>query len=267
MLGKLLKYEFRSMGRLLPMIYAAVFVIGLVLGVVIRPYARNESSSYADLLVEGRNHAAGIFGTIYMILLLALAVITLVLIILRFYKNLLGQEGYLMHTLPVPKWALVASKTITSLIWVLIGIAVSAISLVLILHVSGVAGLWAGMLSIDLRNAGLAPGQVVFAICWMLVTILAVILRFYFSMAVGNLANRHKFAFAVLAFIIITVVIAILQNTVIAFSALDITLTSGVNGETFLNAMVVRELVFQIILAAAFFTGTTWILQKRLNLE
>lgn len=264
MLRKLLKYEFRSIGRLLLFIYAAVIVVALILGGAFRKVSY-DPGHYPDLLTYSGNSASDIFSIIYMILLMAMVIITLVMIILRFYKNLLGQEGYLMHTLPVPKWMLVASKTITSLIWVLIGIAVSALSLVIILHVSGVTGLWAGLLNTTVID--FAPGQIVFAICWMLVSIVAVILRFYFSMAVGNLANRHKFVFAVVVFIAVTIVIAILQNTVISFSVIHMALTKGPNGETFVGAMEIRELIFQIILAAAFFAGTTWILQKRLNLE
>lgn len=42
---------------------------------------------------------------------MALMIVTIVMVLQRFYKNLLKGEGYLMHTLPVPTWMLVAIKS------------------------------------------------------------------------------------------------------------------------------------------------------------
>ena len=45
---------------------------------------------------------------------MALGAYTCVVTIQRFYKGLLGQEGYLMFTLPVKNWQLVFSKALVS---------------------------------------------------------------------------------------------------------------------------------------------------------
>ena len=49
----------------------------------------------------------------------AIAVLCFVSTVQRFYKNLLGREGYLMHTLPVTETQLILSKLLTSMVWVL----------------------------------------------------------------------------------------------------------------------------------------------------
>lgn len=260
MLGKLLKYEFQSMGRLLLFIYAGVIALAFVLGGLM---AYNTGVDYSVLERSAGQKTLMAFLSIYVILLLALVLITMIMIILRFYRNLLGPEGYLMHTLPVPKWTLVMSKLITSLIWVVIGAAVSILSFAIILKVSG---MWSGSYSREIFSLGLTPGQTAFEIILSVITVIAIILRFYFSMAVGNLANRHKFALAVIVFIGITIVISILQTTVVPLDMMDILFWSGLSGLLSQDSSRIPELVLQLILSAAFFTGTTWILQKHLNL-
>lgn len=42
--------------------------------------------------------------------MVALFVLTMIVIIQRFYKGLLCDEGYLMFTLPVKPWQLIATK-------------------------------------------------------------------------------------------------------------------------------------------------------------
>lgn len=56
---------------------------------------------------------------VYVSVILAIAVLCFVNTIQRFYQNLLGREGYLMHTLPVNENQLILSKLLTSMVWVL----------------------------------------------------------------------------------------------------------------------------------------------------
>ena len=63
----------------------------------------------------------------------AIGVVCIVTIIQRFTKNLLGREGYLMHTLPVHPEQLVASKLISSMVWVICSGVVGILSVLLML--------------------------------------------------------------------------------------------------------------------------------------
>lgn len=53
-------------------------------------------------------------------LMITLGVLTITVIIKRFSKNLLGDEGYLMMTLPVSAKKIVASKIITSVVYLIL---------------------------------------------------------------------------------------------------------------------------------------------------
>ena len=63
---------------------------------------------------------AGILSMIiYGFLFFGIMVVSLVVVIQRFYKSLLGDEGYLMFTLPVETWKLVMSKLLVAIFWIL----------------------------------------------------------------------------------------------------------------------------------------------------
>lgn len=100
MLRKLLKYEFKATGRLIGVIYLAVLAAAIVTGIIGR---------FSDATIDNPI-AFMIFVAIYAILIVALIVVTILMIIERFYKNMLTGEGYLMHTLPVPTWMHVGAK-------------------------------------------------------------------------------------------------------------------------------------------------------------
>ena len=109
MLGKLLKYELKATSRVFVPLYIAILVVSIVNGL--------------SLNLEIFN-IQGLATIILMCLFISLFVITIVVTIQRFNKNLLKDEGYLMFTLPVSSKSLVLSKYLTSLIWTLISILI-----------------------------------------------------------------------------------------------------------------------------------------------
>ena len=112
MLKQLLKYEFKATKRLYFGLYLALALLSVVLGVTFRQeHALAHSTSFQNLEV--------ILMIVYVSVILAIAVLCFVNTIQRFYQNLLGREGYLMHTLPVNENQLILSKLITSMVWVL----------------------------------------------------------------------------------------------------------------------------------------------------
>ena len=88
MLGKLIKYEFNANSRTFLPMYIALILVAAVNRVL-------------RVTMSEANLAFGISIMLLVGLFMALGIITLVVIIQRFNKNLLGDEGYLMFTLPV----------------------------------------------------------------------------------------------------------------------------------------------------------------------
>lgn len=110
MLKQLLKYEFKATKSLYFGLYLALALLSVVLGVSFR-----QENAWADNTNFGRLEI--ILMVLYLSVIFAIAVLCFVSTVQRFYKNLLGREGYLMHTLPVTETQLILSKLITSMVW------------------------------------------------------------------------------------------------------------------------------------------------------
>ncbi len=78
------------------------------------------------------------FGILYLLLFalwVAMGVLTVVSIIQRFYKNLLGDEGFLMFTLPVSSTTLLGSKMLAAMLWTIASSMVGMLSFFLTLFI------------------------------------------------------------------------------------------------------------------------------------
>ena len=120
MLKKLLKHEFRATARTYGGLYLALLAVSVLFGASIRGWNGTNSDAYST--------AVGLLSLAYTAVLIGTAVVTVMTIVRRFYSNLLGREGYLMHTLPVTETQLVTSKLISSTVWSLCSILAACLS-------------------------------------------------------------------------------------------------------------------------------------------
>ena len=107
MLGKLIKYEFKATGRLLLPVYGALLLMGGVVNL--------------GLTLQGKlpvlKFAQGVLIFAYVALMVAAFALSFFVVISRFYKNLICDEGYLMFTLPVKAGTHLLAKTVVSTVW------------------------------------------------------------------------------------------------------------------------------------------------------
>lgn len=129
MLKQLLKYEFKATKSLYFGLYLALALLSVVLGVSFR-----QENAWADNTNFGRLEV--ILMVLYLSVIFAIAVLCFVSTVQRFYKNLLGREGYLMHTLPVTETQLILSKLITSMVWVLCSGLVGIVCITVMVSIS-----------------------------------------------------------------------------------------------------------------------------------
>ena len=119
MLSKLLKYDFKSLSKTIFPIY----LVSLLLALLTRG---------VNMLADKFNVfsiPSGFISAIFVIVLIAIPIMTFVFTILKFYQNLIKDEGYLMHTLPVSKHSLILSKTISSTAFILLSFIMSILFL------------------------------------------------------------------------------------------------------------------------------------------
>ena len=107
MLAKLLKYEFKATARLFIPLYIALITFTLINRVV------NTVESVQKAIGINIKTILSVISMVgYVVLIISISAITLIIMVQRFYKNLLGDEGYLMFTLPVKTWQNVLNKLI-----------------------------------------------------------------------------------------------------------------------------------------------------------
>ncbi|NMA55206.1 MAG: hypothetical protein GX952_04665, partial [Firmicutes bacterium] len=102
MLRKLLKYEIKATARVFLPLYLILFTMAIV----------NKLISLIFPLGIETPKVVGM--AIYSAILVGMFVATFVMILQRFYKNLLANEGYLMFTLPTVSWKLICSKLLVA---------------------------------------------------------------------------------------------------------------------------------------------------------
>ncbi|MEG2857647.1 MAG: hypothetical protein RR994_03400, partial [Clostridia bacterium] len=106
MLGKLLKYEMKSTARIFLPLYGCI----VVFAAIVRAFMQINTGAGSRLL----NILSGLSVFLYVAIIISTFVITLIVLIQRFYRNLLGDEGYLMHTLPVRTRQQIGAKLIAA---------------------------------------------------------------------------------------------------------------------------------------------------------
>ena len=211
-----------------------------------------------------------------MCLFISLFVITIVVTIQRFNKNLLKDEGYLMFTLPVSSKSLVLSKYLTSLIWTFLSFIVALLSFTIIFiiptykyfdysyFINEFNLLFSNMLSLNIL------GQFFKIILLMVISYTIFIFNVYLSLSVGQLPifNRFRNISSFIGFLVINSLISHAQNIVSLFVN-----DTSVNIETidYVTSIVSKGLnvaiIINIIIILILFFATTYILDKKLNLE
>lgn len=257
MLGKLLKHEWKATARRYGLFYLILAAVTLFTAVV------------HAIPVDHFTFAMGEMALIvvYIISLFGVVFCSTGMAVVRFYKNMVSDEGYLTFTLPAKVEQLVFTKFLVAFIWQLVTIFLCVLSLFCVFVVGhvGVGEFFEALSSVVSEFGALVP---VFGVM-MLVGIMYQMMIYYLSIAIGQLFGTYKILASVIAYCAIAFVIEI----VMMFAVLGIfgitgimnmgetmAVTDGMAGLYLLTAGV--STVFGI---TAYFV-TCYLLKKKLNL-
>lgn len=265
MFGKLMKYELKSLSKGLVPLYGAILAVAFI----------NQFMFWMNGTMQMDMDVPQMTAImVYTALCVAVAVMTLVIIVQRFDKGLLGQEGYLMFTLPVPTWQLTFSKLLGATIMTVVSGIVGFLSIMILgaSEISWTDFLWnAGKVFSELGINHITIGVEILLVG--IASTVASITQIYLAIALGHLANKHRVAVAFVSYIAINVVQSILGGFL---SMGDQSMISGVFA--FLNTMLITSsmgvhaalgigIASSLVQAAIFYFGTNYILKNKLNLE
>ncbi len=258
MLGKLMKYELKATGRVLLPLYGAILLVS-----VLGAFSLERMSEF--------EMGALLFVLVYTGLCVALVVLTLVLIIQRFNRNLLKDEGYLMFTLPVSVHSLLFSKLFSALLWCVLGGCVGLLSIALMTMIAMDASQWGEFWAVIhqlIHNVDLEiAGNLGLIGLLALMEGVSFLMTIYLSLSVGQIPtfNRYRGLMAFITFLAITVIMSWLTGSWL--TGIPAFLHAGDVSAFSPQAMVGLYILYDVVVSALFYGGTWLILTKKLNLE
>lgn len=267
MLGKLMKYEFRATAiYFLPIYVVLVLVSGLryVVSLISQKFS-NGFSAFSGFSLSA----------IYLLLALGLAITTFIVIIIRFYKNLLGTEGYLMFTLPVSVEQNILAKLIPSVVWFFGSCVLGMLTIAPAMGLRFNDNPFTMFTGIRLGDVP----EILLAVLMVIGSIAGTFLFYYLCMCIGQMFNSHRFLVSAGAYIVIQTVLQILGIAFIWICASSFSSQAFVawlsNAFAFLDKIPSGSLIYLFLIAAnilsygiaaALFFIDSAILRKRLNL-
>lgn len=267
MLLKLIGYEMKAFGRIMLPLYAAMLGFALFTGLSIQFLPEDFLSGLPGILIF----------MLYGILMMAIIIMTGVLSVTRFYKNLLGLEGYLMFSLPTDTATLIASKVLSVLIWSAFSTIVSFLAILLSALGAGGFSIFEGIADIFSHPEILErlPSAAAVTFLFMLIIILgaaASIVRIYAGIAIGHQFSDHRILMSIVALIgfnmIGTTLSTICGRAGVYFGVFD-SFGKIFEADT-ASALYLAQggMILFLLVQTAFFGAITWfLLDRKLNLE
>lgn len=268
-MGRLMKYELRAAMKLLIPLWLGTLVLSFL------------NSFTMPGQIETDNPVLKTISTTvmvaYVLAVLAIVIITVIYLIMRFYQGLLKDEGYLTFTLPVSIDAILWSKALSGLILLAISGVVCVLSLMTLL--------WRTLNLMEFRIVlrELARNELVGTAIWTVLAAifaavcsgLSSIFQAYLAMGIGQMAKKRKLAASVLAYVVISTVVSTITTVGltplgnlllkwIGYDSLIQLLGYSVNGPWLLLLGVALSSLFY---GAVYYLLTRYIFKHKLNLE
>lgn len=266
MLGKLLKYEMKATARVFFPIYGLILLLAVVNRLIWK------------INVQNFDIPRMITMSVYVMLIVAAFVITLVVTIQRFNKNLLGDEGYLSFTLPVKTHSQIDAKMIITLLWSVLSILVSAASVfILVANPETLTQFsrFCAQVGDLYRQYGFSAHLIALeTILLTVVGFLSSILEIYAAIVVGNLAGRHKLLAGVGAYLGFGIIQQVITS--LLFSGFNVRIQNYFESFHYALELFPAEpieiallvmIFYTMVFGVAFYFFTNWMLSRKLNLE
>ena len=268
MLGKLIKHEFRATGRiLLPVYLVMLLTAALVRGFQVLTEQTAGEFMRVLAVLSVLLFSAAVFGG---------SILAFVLMIYRFYKNLMTDEGYLMFTLPVSVHQLLWAKLLVSMLWFVAVFCVDALAILLAIYENGMfAGLPEFVRNVfDSMNRYYAVNGLLYMLELlgvMIVSMVTACLLVYAPISIGNSFATHKTLLSVVFYFVIQTVLQIVTVFGFAFSARtvnDVIMPSLAASPTrAAHLLFLSVLGYSLIIGTILYALTWFMLRKRLNLQ
>ncbi len=283
MLGKVLKYELRALSRfLLP--FFGFCIAGAAILRTMMWLAPIIWKPAAEIVI-------GISSGISVLLIMALLVMTVIIILARFYQSMIASEGYLNFTLPVTTHAHLLGRTIAGLIFGTAGVFIAYLS-------GRITSWWPNQpfflfppghmtfMEVEYKiPVSLYTSFLALILLGVIIAILSSLLKVYTAMALGSQLNKSRILGSILFYLAINMAETFILMPLMMFSMVKIFGNNNFSFQEFgfypsltpvetLQVMskymwIIMGVVFGLYAVAClvYYLVTHFIFSKKLNLE
>lgn len=266
MLGKLMKYEWKATWKLLLSANLVTVAMTLLAGWMVHIMDYSSGRGMMDFM-------AVMIILAYVGSMFAVYVGTSIYLIHRFYTSTYGDQGYLLHTLPVDTHHIIIAKTLVSGAWMLMNAALIYLSILFLFASSEdvFVSMMEGMVdALELLGAEkLSVFTIVMTIVAYIFSLLAKVLKVGACISLGQLSSNHKLMLSFAWYVGIYLVERIIQGIYIglqsvfhakvSYSYTDYYFYYDSQWETTLIAGIVSCVVFYVLI--------WYMMNKKLNLD
>lgn len=275
MLGKLMKHEIKVTSKTMIPIYLVLIMMAAVLKILV--YIEKVSPSLGDSLVLSLVELISLimFGIAVIFLFFG----TMIVIVKRFYDNMLKEEGYLSLTLPVGIGTHIANKVIVSFWWIVASMAVFLISIGILMYGDGFVAITEFIKTTEkMLSESHTWGLAIKTFAILFIGIYKYILIAFACLCIGQLFLKHRIVGAIISFFVIYMLeqmagmVFLVKNVFVSGTSSGMT-SAGIESElqNSVNAVAESATTFGLVMAiveVVLFTGITYyILKRKLNLE
>lgn len=279
MLGRLYKHEMKASGHYFVPVYIGAALASVLFAIVWSINLMWKNDIFSSFTIP--------FAVLLFICIIgAIGMGTFIINMIRFYKTMVSEEGYLTHTLPVTTDQLLLSKGFVAVTYDLIGtIAVTLIIglfIVLTVVASGAihSSEWNYMMDAvatvfrELGNHGFSvTAYIIELIIAILVGFISKLFLVYLAIAIGQCMKSHKALWSIVFYICINLGIGLISQVIMTVVMLGFGISSTYDMwfdnylGIYTHVTMWSGILMSLVMFVACYFLVRYIFQKRLNLE
>lgn len=267
-MGRLMKYELRAAMKLLIPLWLGTLVLSLI-----NSFTMPGQIETNDPILKAISNTV-LFA--YVLAVMAVVIIAVIYVVMRFYQGLLKDEGYLTFTLPVSIDAILWAKALSGLILLAISGVVCVLSLCVLLRDT-----------LDFHEIGIAlraisaydlVGTVITTLLSLLAAAVAsglsTLFQAYLAMGLGQMAKKRKLATSILAYVLISIGVSTLTTTVLmplgnwilGWSGFG-SMLNALSAQNGMSILLLLTALVNLAYTAVYYVLSRYIFKHKLNLE
>lgn len=263
MLKKLLKYDCKSTAKSLVPFYGIVLLLSILVRI----------TSIIKTHFPITNFVYGMMLAFFVISLIGIFFYTFFVAIKRFYTNVLKDEGYLTHTLPVKRNHIILSQTIASLGFFLLSVLVMVIALLIAFYTKGaIKNIFSAINEMFIMMETTPSIGYIYTIILIITGYMAYILTFYLALVLGHQKNKNKIVYSIIYGLVIYSVLQILSFVALGVAMIfDHNIVNVMQMETAtfkdMASVFITTEILNIMIPFACYFITCKAINTKLNLE